>query len=121
MGTENITNDAGSINVNIDSLGDSWTSIGNLLEEIKETLKRADAAGKAAVSACGGESTKVGSAINESLVAVNVNEFKRVQERVTNLRSGVRIIHNAYAEEENELVNAINKYKEDYSFPETSA
>ena len=120
MDTENMTNSAGSISVNLESLGDSWTKIGGILDEISDALNRADAAGKAAINACGGETTKVGQAINESLVAVNLNEFKRVQERVVNLRDGVRIIHDAYAEEEDLLVDAVNKYKEDYSFPETS-
>ena len=117
--TENVSQVASgdySVNVNIESLETAHEKLNSLLNSIEEALKNADAAGKAAVEAAGGESTRVGQAISESLVAVNSNEFVRVKERVTNLSEGVRIIQTAYTQEQDELVNAINKYKDGYQF-----
>lgn len=105
-----------SVNVNIDSLETAHEKLKNLLTSIEEVLNKADAAGKNAVEAAGGESTRVGQAISQSLVTVNSNEFKRVQERVNNLCEGVRIIQNAYTQEEDELVKAVNNYKDGYEF-----
>ena len=121
MDTENVVTSVGaggdySVNVNIDSLETAHEKLKSLLNAIEDTLKKADAAGKSAVEAAGGESTRVGQAISQSLVTVNSNEFVRVKERVTNLCEGVRIIQNAYAQEEDELVKAVNNYKDGYEF-----
>ena len=121
MDTENVVTSAGatgdySVNVNIDSLETAHEKLKSLLNQIEDTLKKADAAGKDAVEAAGGESTRVGQAISQSLVSVNSNEFVRVKERVSNLCEGVRIIQNAYVQEEDELVKAVNNYKDGYEF-----
>ena len=121
MDTENVVTGVGaggdySVDVNIDSLETAYEKLKNRLTEIEDTLNKADKAGKAAVEAAGGDSTRVGNAINQSLVTVNSNEFKRVKERITNLSEGVRIIQKAYTEEEDELVKAINNYKDGYEF-----
>lgn len=105
-----------SINVNIESLESAHEKLKNLLTQIEETLTKADTAGKNAIEAAGGEATRVGQAISQSLVTVNSNEFKRVKERVNNLCEGVRIIQNAYTQEEDELVKAVNNYKDGYEF-----
>ncbi len=125
MDTENVVSEvttaaAGdySVNVNIDSLETAHGKLKSLLNSIEDTLKKADAAGKSAVEATGGESTRVGQAIRDSLVSVNSNEFIRVKERITNLSEGVRIIQDAYTQEEDELVKAVNNYKDGYEFQE---
>jgi len=104
-----------SVNVDIQSLGDSYSKLTNRIDKIAEALQKADDAAKQAIEAAGGDSTRVGQAIAGSLKAVNSVEFARVKERVTNLANGVRILENAYSEEEDELVNAINNYKEGYN------
>lgn len=121
MDTENVVTSAGatgdySVNVNIDSLETAHEKLKSLLNQIEDTLKKADAAGKSAVEAAGGESTRVGQAISQSLVSVNSNEFIRVKERINNLSEGVRIIQTAYEQEEDELVKAVNNYKDGYEF-----
>lgn len=121
MDTENVVTSVGgagdySVNVNIDSLETAHEKLKNLLSAIEDTLKKADNAGKSAVEAAGGESTRVGQAISQSLVTVNSNEFVRVKERISNLCEGVRIIQNAYVQEEDELVKAVNNYKDGYEF-----
>ena len=121
MDTENVVTSAGatgdySVNVNTDSLEAAHERLKGLLSQIEDTLKKADAAGKSAVGATGGESTRVGQAISQSLVTVNSSEFVRVKERINNLSEGVRIIQTAYEQEEDELVKAVNNYKDGYQF-----
>ncbi len=103
-----------NVEVNIESLDSAHEKLKNLLNQIEDTLKQADEAGKRAVEAAGGDSTRVGQAIQQSLVAVTSNEFNRVKERVANLTNGVQIIEKAYVEEEDELVKAVNNYRDGY-------
>ena len=107
-----------SIDVNTESLGSAHELLKNLLTEISEVLQRADAAGQRAVEAAGGDSTRVGNALKQKLVAVNSVEFSRVTERVADLTNGVVIIETAYAENEEEFVRAIDKYGDGYSVSE---
>ena len=105
-----------SIDVNTDSFEDAHAKLKKLIADMEATLKQADQAGKDAVAAAGGESTRVGQAMGQSLVAVNSTEFTRVQDRINTLDQGVQILTNAYQQEEDELVKAINNYKDGYNF-----
>ena len=103
-----------SVNVDIDSLGTAHAKLNKLISEIEFILRYADQAGQNAIIATGGEATRVGQAVQESLVTLNANEFARVKERVRNISDGVRILESAYTQEEEELVKAVNNYKQGY-------
>ena len=99
------------VNVNIEGLGTASETISALFDSVDAALKKAELAGTAAIDACGGTGTRVGAAINDSFVAVNTDGFKKARTSVQNMIDNVGLLHTTYATEEEDIINAINVYK----------
>ena len=115
MDNEVNVNSTGSINVNLDSLSDAYTRIRSILDSMTEAFEKANNAGKEAVSAVGGETTKVGNAITNAVIEVNKDSFATAKQNILNYLDGIRISHNSLSAEEDSLVDIINKSAEGYS------
>ena len=99
------------VNVNIEGLGTAASSIEGIFTAIDNALKAAETAGENAIAAVGGTGTRVGAAINDSFVGVNTTEFQKARNSVQNMLGNVGQVHTVYQQEEDDIVNAINTFK----------
>ena len=95
---------------NLENFEEAKTTIHSILDEMDSFIKQAKNASESVLNSVGGTQTRIGGLIQNKITAVNEEIFVKAKNSLTNMVDNVTTISNTYAQEEDEIANAISNF-----------
>lgn len=99
--------DNNNINVETSTLTQAAADINSTLQELEGILAQIKSAGSEALTAVGGDGTKVGGALKAAMLDVDEAEFKKQANSLSTMATGVSKAGSEYDAEEAEIMKKI--------------